>query len=81
MSGLDIGGDDTKVFHAGTRREHGQVLTAGGRVLCVCALAGDVGSARARAYRRVESITWPHACYRSDIGHRALVRKSGGASR
>ena len=81
VNGLDTEWDATKVFHAGTRLERGQVLTAGGRVLCVCALDEDVRSARVRAYRRVESITWPHASYRSDIGHRALARESGGAGR
>lgn len=81
VSGLDTEAEATKVFHAGTRWERGQVLTAGGRVLCVCALAEDVRKARARAYRRVEGITWPHARYRSDIGHRALARESGGAGR
>ena len=64
-----------KVFHAGTRLEGARVLTDGGRVLCVCALDEDVRSAAARAYRRVGSISWPHACFRRDIGHRAAERE------
>ena len=67
--------DPVKVFHAGTRLEGGRVLTAGGRVLCVCALGEDARSAAALAYRRVESISWPHACFRRDIGHHAMERE------
>ena len=68
----------TKVFHAGTRLEGGRVLTDGGRVLCVCALDEDVRGAAALAYRRVESIRWPYACFRRDIGHRAMEREMAG---
>lgn len=68
--------EGVKVFHAGTRLEGGQVLTAGGRVLCVCALDDDVRDAAARAYRRVESIRWPHAYFRRDIGYRAVERET-----
>jgi len=64
----------TKVFHAGTRREDGQVVTSGGRVLCVCALGESIGLARERAYRRTARIDWPEAFYRGDIGYRALAR-------
>lgn len=69
----------TKVFHAGTRLEGAQVLTAGGRVLCVCALGEDVRSAAALAYRRIESISWPHAYFRRDIGYRAVEREEEAA--
>ena len=65
------------MFHAGTRLEGEQVLTDGGRVLCVCALDDDVRDAAARAYRRVESIRWPHAYFRRDIGYRAVEREAG----
>ena len=65
------------VFHAGTRLEGAQVFTDGGRVLCVCALGEDVRGAAARAYRRVESIHWPHAYFRRDIGYRAVEREAG----
>ena len=69
--------EGVKVFHAGTRLEGAQVFTDGGRVLCVCALGEDVRGAAARAYRRVESIHWPHAYFRRDIGYRAVEREAG----
>jgi phosphoribosylamine--glycine ligase len=75
IRGLDDAVAGTKVFHAGTREEDGKVLTAGGRVLCVCALGDDVGSAQAGAYERVAQIDWNDAYYRHDIGHRAIARE------
>jgi phosphoribosylamine--glycine ligase len=62
-----------KVFHAGTARIHGRVVTAGGRVLCAVGLGDTVGAARDRAYELVHSIHWDLVQYRRDIGHRALV--------
>ncbi len=68
--------DDLKVFHAGTLRdEQDRVVTAGGRVLCVCALGDSVTAARERAYPAVEAIHWQGARYRRDIGHRAVARE------
>jgi len=62
-----------KVFHAGTREDDaGRVVTAGGRVLCVTALGDTVEAAQARAYEAVQSIQWPGAGYRRDIGHLAI---------
>lgn len=76
IEGLDADGEpDTRVFHAGTRTSERGVETAGGRVLCVCALDSDVAAAQARAYRRVAGITWPGVQYRTDIGYRALRRR------
>ncbi|MDZ7751649.1 MAG: phosphoribosylamine--glycine ligase [Gammaproteobacteria bacterium] len=75
ISGLDEESPDTKVFHAGTRDEDGQVVTAGGRVLCVCALGDTVAAAQAAAYRRVAAIGWRDAYWRHDIGHRAITRE------
>lgn len=67
--------DTVKVFHAGTRLdEHKQVLTNGGRVLCVTALGDDLKQAQEKAYRRAKTIQWEGAFYRADIGHRALDR-------
>lgn len=65
---------DTKVFHAGTALRDGQLVTSGGRVLCVCALGASVHAARERAYAAVEPIRWEGRYYRRDIGHRALHR-------
>jgi phosphoribosylamine--glycine ligase len=66
---------DTKVFHAGTRDRDGTLVTAGGRVLCVCALGTTISEAQARAYGRVARIHWNGVYYRKDIGHRAVLRE------
>ncbi|GAB6068605.1 phosphoribosylamine--glycine ligase [Methylothermus subterraneus] len=66
--------EDVKVFHAGTRLEAGRVVTAGGRVLCVCALGDGVLEAQRKAYAQVEKIHWPGVHYRRDIGWRAVRR-------
>ncbi len=63
---------DVKVFHAGTKLVQGRVLTAGGRVLCVCALGDTVADAHTKVYAQVEKIHWPGVYYRRDIGWRAL---------
>ena len=68
----------TKVFHAGTRGQNAEVVTAGGRVLCVVALGDDVGVARDHAYQVVKGIDWEGAFYRTDIGYRAIRREAGG---
>ncbi|HJT98608.1 MAG TPA: phosphoribosylamine--glycine ligase [Rhodanobacteraceae bacterium] len=65
-------GEDVKVFHAGTREENGRVVSAGGRVLTVCALGGDLAEARDRAYAAARRIRLDGAFFRRDIGHRAL---------
>jgi phosphoribosylamine--glycine ligase len=68
-------GPDVKVFHAGTRlAADGDVVTAGGRVLCVTALGDDLVQARDRAYAAVDRIHFDGAFHRNDIGHRALAR-------
>ena len=76
ISGLDSGfGADVEVFHAGTRIDAiGNVVTAGGRVLCVTALGDDLPDARARAYAAVDRIHFDGVFCRHDIGHRALRR-------
>ena len=70
--------DDTKVFHAGTRLEGGHAVTAGGRVLCVCALGDSVADAQRKAYAEVAGIDWPGEFHRHDIGWRAIARERGG---
>ena len=73
ISGLDAAvGNDVKVFHAGTRIESGNVVSAGGRVLTVCALGDDLSVARDRAYEAARRIRLEGSFYRRDIGHRAL---------
>ena len=72
--GLDVHHPQTRVFQAGTALDaHGRVVTAGGRVLCVCAMGEDIASARKRAYARADLVDWPGRFYRSDIGRRALM--------
>jgi phosphoribosylamine---glycine ligase len=75
IGGLDRDLADTKVFHAGTAESGGNVVTAGGRVLCVCALGATTSQAQSRAYQRVRQITWNKAYFRSDIGYRAVARE------
>ena len=75
IRGLEEERADTKVFHAGTAEAGDQVVTAGGRVLCVCALGSSVTAAQSAAYRRVRSISWKNAYWRRDIGHRAVARE------
>jgi phosphoribosylamine--glycine ligase len=62
------GRDDLVVFHAGTRRTEGQVVTAGGRVLGVTALGADLAQARQMAYDAVRGIDFEGAQYRTDLG-------------
>ena len=76
IAGLDaVRGGDVKVFHAGTATRDGNVVTSGGRVLCVTALGATVAAAQTRAYDAVQKIRWPGAHYRNDIGHRAIARE------
>jgi phosphoribosylamine--glycine ligase len=60
------------VFHAGTKRTDGRLLTAGGRVLGVTALGIDVRAAREKAYRAVEKIDFAGAHYRRDIAAKGV---------
>ncbi len=66
---------DVKVFHAGTLEKDGQIVTHGGRVLCVTALGATVDAARERAYDLVQRIHWKDVYYRRDIGYRAVARE------
>ncbi len=77
IHGLDESGEDVAVFHAGTLLEQGVVRTAGGRVLCVTALADNVRQARQRVYARAERIQFDGSQMRSDIGWRALALQRG----
>ena len=76
IKGLDAAGqvEGVTVFHAGTRTDGARILSDGGRVLGVTALAPDVATARERAYRAVDLIDWPEGFCRRDIGWRALTR-------
>ncbi len=63
------------VFHAGTKLDEGKIVTNGGRVLGVTAVAEDIPAAVNRAYQAVERIRFQGAHYRKDIGFRALARQ------
>jgi phosphoribosylamine--glycine ligase len=75
IEGLDaVDDEDLKAFHAGTALEGDQVVTNGGRVLCVVGLGETVAEAQARAYQGVDKIHWRDVYCRRDIGHRAINR-------
>lgn len=76
ISGLDSADNvTTKIFHAGTAEQDGNVVTSGGRVLCVCALGDSVTEAQARAYEVVNAVSWNRVYFRTDIGYRAIARE------
>ncbi|WP_339870476.1 phosphoribosylamine--glycine ligase [uncultured Brevundimonas sp.] len=73
-AGQDFG-PHVQVFHAGTRRrDDGQLVAAGGRVLNICAEGDDIVQARERAYAAIRKIDWPGGFCRTDIGWRAVER-------
>ena len=75
ISGLDTSlGENAKIFHAGTQAVDGQIVTSGGRVLCVTSLGEDIKAAQAGAYRGCEAIDWAGKTLRRDIGWRAVDR-------
>jgi phosphoribosylamine--glycine ligase len=76
ISGLEEAAEfnDVQVFHAGTKRVNGEIVTAGGRVLAVTALGSTVATARTRAYEAVSRIHFDGCHYRRDI---ALSATSG----
>lgn len=76
IDGLDAVPANAKVFHAGTQlRADGDVVTSGGRVLCVVARGATVREAQTLAYAAVDAIRWDGAQYRRDIGYRAIARE------
>ena len=76
ISGLDhelpVG---TKVFHAGTKYDGENIVTNGGRVVCVTSLGESVQAAQEHVYRAVDNITWEGVFFRKDIGYRAIKNK------
>src|SRR5450830_1495954 len=72
IAGLPKETEDAFVFHAGTAMQGDDVVTAGGRVLCVTVLADNVRQAQARAYDVALGIHFEGMQYRKDIGHRAV---------
>jgi phosphoribosylamine---glycine ligase len=78
ISGLDEV-EGAEVFHAGTAERDGEIVTAGGRVLCVTGLGGTPGEARDRAYAGAERIEFDGRQLRSDIAARAVEMAAGGS--
>jgi phosphoribosylamine--glycine ligase len=72
ISGLPKDEGDAMVFHAGTTEKDGQILTSGGRVLCVTALADSVKQAQQKAYQAASPIAFDGMQMRRDIGYRAI---------
>lgn len=70
ITGIDeIEDRDVMVFHAGTKkRKDGKLVTSGGRVLGITAVAGDLATAREKSYRAAEIINFEGKHYRTDIG-------------
>ncbi|HEY8022046.1 MAG TPA: phosphoribosylglycinamide synthetase C domain-containing protein, partial [Thermoanaerobaculia bacterium] len=64
-----------QIFHAGTARAGAEVVSAGGRVLDVCATGPDLAGALDRAYAAVAAVDWPSKVFRRDIGRRVLLSR------
>ena len=73
ISGLPaVDDENSKVFHAGTKQVGDDIVTAGGRVLCACALGDDIQTAQKNAYTLANKIDWNGIYYRTDIGFKAI---------
>ena len=72
ITGLPADSLDAMVFHAGTVEKDGQILTSGGRVLCVTVLADSVKQAQQKAYEVAQDVQFDGMQYRRDIGYRAI---------
>ena len=72
-SGFDSVPNEAYVFHAGTKKLDGKILSNGGRVLGVTALGDSLESAITNAYTATEKISWPHKYCRRDIGKKGLT--------
>jgi len=64
--------EEVIIFYAGTKIENGKLLTAGGRVLNVCAWGKDIKEAKVKAYKAIEKISFEGMQYRKDIGDKAI---------
>nr|MBA2252262.1 phosphoribosylamine--glycine ligase [Nitrospirales bacterium] len=73
IHGLGDGAQETMVFHAGTKHQGANIVTAGGRVLGITGIGPDLATAREQAYHTVRKIRFDGCHFRSDIAHRALT--------
>ena len=77
ISGLDKPvNDNVKIFHAGTTNDGDDIVTNGGRVLCITALGETVSDAQQQAYAAINSVCYDGMFYRNDIGYRAIARET-----
>lgn len=76
ITGIDAAekAGQVKVFHSGTKAEGGQILSSGGRVLCVTALGDTLAQAQQAAYAAVDAIDMPNSFHRHDIGAKGIAR-------
>ena len=72
ITGFDLIPKNAMVFHAGTKKQDGKILSNGGRVLGVTALGDTLASAISNAYIAAEKISWSHKYCRKDIGKKGL---------
>lgn len=80
ISGLETATANTKIFHAGTAtNEKGEIITAGGRVLCVTSLGDTVQQAQAEALAVCKTVHFDGMQYRKDIGYRAIAREQASS--
>ena len=63
---------DMKLFHAGTKLNGDQIMTAGGRVFCATALGDNLKAAQAKAYNLVDTVSFEGAFFRKDIGFKGI---------
>jgi phosphoribosylamine--glycine ligase len=73
IRGLEDQDNSSFVFHAGTKRVDGKILTSGGRVLGVTATGNRLQDAISNAYARADKISWPNKYCRTDIGRKGLA--------
>ena len=72
IEGIPAETPESVTFHAGTAEVDGQLVTSGGRVLCVVGLGDSIKMAQKQAYESVEKIHFEGVQYRRDIGWRGL---------
>jgi phosphoribosylamine--glycine ligase len=83
ISGLQMAEEDKRIalFHSGTRREGNNIVTDGGRVMGVTAVAGELSESAMAAYEAVNKIYFEGMHYRRDIGAKGLETSATGESR
>jgi len=69
---LPLEENDSKIFHAGTKLDAGNITSNGGRVICATALGGDIKAAQEKAYQLTNSVGWDGGYFRTDIGFKGI---------